>query len=290
VDVGFVWDWFGRYALAVWFFAMTLTALAVRGTGSILFFDAHLYVAAAREWLAGGDPWLVGIGGDYFAAPPPTLLVLAPFTIPGGEVLLVGTVIAAAVLTVRMLGLPWWWLLFPPLVEAVLSGNIQTWLIPLVLWRGGAVAVLAKVYAVVPLVGLGRWRALAAASVVLVGSIPLLPWATFVADLPLVLGYYRDQAAYALPLWLIVAVSPVALWALWRVGWERAGWMAVPALAAQQWYYATFVMATRSPVAAAVACIPVAGSGLLALLALAFTVTRAGSRTSPRRPSRQTLG
>jgi hypothetical protein len=269
VDLSFVATWFRRYWLAIWFGVVTAAAIGVRLSSNVIwFFDAQLYVAAARAWLLGADPWAVSLGGDYFAAPPPTLLVLAPFTIPGGELVLIATVIAGAIATVRVLRLPWWWLLFPPLVEATVSGNLQTWLIPLILWRGRAVAVLAKTYAVVPLALLGRWRPLAVAAAMLVITAPLIPWVTFLEDLPLILGYYGDQAAYDLPLWLIVAVAPVALWALWRVGRERAAWMAVPALVAQQWYYATFVMATGSTLAAAVAALPVAGSGLLALIAL----------------------
>jgi hypothetical protein len=265
---------------------MTMATLAARIRADVVwFFDAQLYVAAARAWLAGADPWRVTMGGDGFAAPPPTLLVLAPFTVPGGELLLVGTVIVGAIATIRVLRLPWWWLLFPPLVEAVVSGNLQTWLIPLILWPGGPIAVLAKVYAAVPLALLGRWRALVITAIALVVTIPLLPWGLFVADLPLVLEYYRDQAKYALPIWLVLVLTPLALLALWRIGRERAAWMAVPALVAQQWYYATFVMATGSWLAAAVSAVPIKGSALLALIALGLSTVaiRERSRTSTAR-------
>ena len=51
-------------------------------------------------------------------APPPTLLVLAPFAIlPFGLPLLILTCFVGAAATIRVLRLPWWWVLFPPLVE-----------------------------------------------------------------------------------------------------------------------------------------------------------------------------
>src|SRR5437867_3070095 len=33
--------------------------------------DARIYLAAARAWLAGGDPWAASDAGVLFAAPPP---------------------------------------------------------------------------------------------------------------------------------------------------------------------------------------------------------------------------
>lgn len=281
VDLRFVRDWFARYWLAIWFGVVSATAMSVRLTSDVLwFFDARLYVAAARAWLTGADPWAVSIGGDYFAAPPPTLLVLAPFAIPGGEVLLMASVIAGAIATIRVLHLPWWWLLFPPLIEAVVSGNIQTWLIPLILWRSGPVAVLAKVYAIVPLFLLDRRKAVIASGLVLLLTIPILPWGLFLENLPVILGYYTEQSTYRLPLPVLLALAPFGLWALWRVGRERGAWLVVPAFAGYQWYYATFVMVTGSWLTAAVAAVPVAGSGLLALFALSF---RSSTRSSSSR-------
>ena len=72
-------------------------------------------------------------GGNYFAAPPPTLLPVAPFALlpePLGLVLLTALVVVASVATIRLLRLPWWWILFPPLVQCLISANVQAFLLP----------------------------------------------------------------------------------------------------------------------------------------------------------------
>ena len=72
--------------------------------------------------------------GNYFAAPPPTLLAFAPFTLLPADTavaLIALAVIGGAIATIRLLHLPWWWLLFPPLVQCVLSGNVQSLIVPL---------------------------------------------------------------------------------------------------------------------------------------------------------------
>ena len=126
-----------------------------------LFFDARLYVEATRAWLAGSDPWDVQLHGNYFAAPPPTLLPFIPVALLPPELgvaVVVLAVCAGALATVRLLRLPWWWLMFPPLVQCVLSGNVQALLVPLILVPAGALAITLKVYAGLPLALLGRWR------------------------------------------------------------------------------------------------------------------------------------
>src|SRR5688572_26130986 len=78
-DLAFVRDWFGRYWLAVWF-GVIFVIRASTLPGGPAGFDGDLYLEATRTWLAGGDPWSVG-GAVRFAAPPPTLLVLAPIAV-----------------------------------------------------------------------------------------------------------------------------------------------------------------------------------------------------------------
>ena len=63
------------------------------------------------------------------------LLAFAPFTLLSADVavaLIALVVIVGAVATIRLLKLPWWWLLFPPLVQCVLSGNVQSLIVPLI--------------------------------------------------------------------------------------------------------------------------------------------------------------
>jgi uncharacterized protein (TIGR03382 family) len=171
------------------------------------------------------------------------------------------------------------------MVEALLSANIQTWLIPLLLVHLGPVAVFAKVYAAAPMLILGRWRELAVSVALLAITAPLLPWSTFVGDLPLIAEYFRMQTPYAIPVQVFIALLPVAGAALWAVGRWNAAWLIVPAAAAQQWYYTTLVMPTRSSVVAFLVCIPIPGSGLLALFGLALSELlgrRRASRVEPR--------
>src|SRR5687767_8469570 len=115
------WTWVGgvisRYGLPVWFGMESAGGVVQVLTSPVdlLFFDARLYLAATQTWLAGGNPWGVQLAGNYFAAPPPTLLALAPLApLPPsvGVWLLAGLALASAFATVRLLKLPWWWVLF----------------------------------------------------------------------------------------------------------------------------------------------------------------------------------
>ena len=268
-----------RYWLQAWFAIESIGGIIQASFDTrYIFFDARLYIEATRAWLDGGNPWQVQIAGNYFAAPPPSLLPLVPFAIlPGdlGYLVLAGTVFAAAIATVRMLGLPWWWLLFPPLVQCVLSGNVHGLLVPLILMRAGPIAGIFKIYAAVPLLILARWRSLIVLALLLVASIAVLPWSTFIADLDVIGGRLSEQNEHGLPNLVLLALSPVILLALWIVGRERAAWLAVPALwPSQQFYYGTLAMPARSKVAAAIVALPVAGSGTLALLVVAALTWR----------------
>jgi hypothetical protein len=268
-----------RFWLPVWFATHSSVAIvnSARDT-SLLFFDARLYLMATQTWLQGGDPWSVQLAGIYYAAPPPSLLPLAPLAmlpIDVGVAVLASLMIVAAVASVRLLSLPWWWVLFPPLVQCVLSANVHALLLPLILLPAGALAGLLKIYAVVPMVLLGRWRALLMLGAVLVVSIPVLPWPTFLGNLPLINERLGQQTDDALPTILLVLAAPAALLAMRIVGRDRSAWLAVPALwPSQQYYYGSLAMGARSSVAAAIVAFPIAGSGLLALLVLAIVEQR----------------
>lgn len=279
-----------RFGLPVWFVSQSILGIAqsLRDT-SLLYFDGRLYLLATQAWLDGRDPWSVQLAGNYFAAPPPSLVPLVPLAllpIDVGVAILATMVIAASVLTVRLLGLPWWWLLFPPLVQSALSANVHSLLIPLILLPLGALAGVLKIYGVVPIVILGRWRALAALAVLLVVTAPFLPWSSYIAAFGAINARLIEQTTIALPTVVLVLAAPIALVAMWIVGRERAAWLAVPALwPSQQYYYGTLAMGAKSGLAAATVALPVPGSGLLALLALALVTWRAGGRPAwrPRR-------
>jgi hypothetical protein len=184
----------------------------------------------------------------------------------------------AAVATVRMLRLPWWWLLFPPLVQCLLSANVHALLIPLILVGGGWLATFLKAYAAPIVVILGRWRAALVTVICLAATAPILPWQNYISQFGSINAHLVEQTRYALPTVALIAVSPAALLAMAIVGRERAAWLAVPALwPSQQYYYGTFAMGARSDLAAAVVAFPIPGSGLFALLACALvTLCRDG--------------
>jgi hypothetical protein len=282
----------GRYWLQAWFAIETFLGLTQAAMDTrYIFFDARLYIAATRAWLDGADPWQVQIAGNYFAAPPPTLLPLAPFALLPGDLgwLAIALVVAAgAVASVRLLGLPWWWLLFPPLVQSVISGNVQALLVPLILAGAGPIAALLKVYAAVPLVILGRWRSLVVLAAILLVTVPILPWQAFLDNIDTIGGRLSSQNENGLPNLVLLAIAPAVAVALWIVGRDRAAWLAVPAIwPAQQFYYGTLVMPTRSAIAAAIVAFPVAGSGALALFVLAVVTWRdRGQRSKLRRGRR----
>lgn len=269
----------GQYGLVTWFFANSGLALldAARDT-SLLFFDARLYLDASAAWLQGRDPWAVQLAGNFFAAPPPSLLPLAPIALLPrnlGVAIVAASVIVAAVASVRLLRLPWWWMMFPPLVQSMLSANVHALLLPLVLVGSGGVAALLKLYSVVPMLILGRWRALLVVALTLGATIPLLPWGNYLANFGTISGRLVGQTHIALPTVILIAMAPMSLISLWIVGRERAAWLSISALwPSQQYYYGSLAMGARSGLAAALIALPINGSGLIALLVLALVTLR----------------
>jgi hypothetical protein len=272
---GFVAAWFRRYWLAVWFAAVTAARLSLVDFSQedFFFLDGTLYLEATRVWLAGGDPFMVEIHQLILAAPPPTLLPLVPLAVlpPSlGLAILILSLAASAVLTVRLLRLPWWWLAFPPLVECVITGNVHGLLLPLMLTGRGWLAIILKMYAAIPLAMLGQWRQLFLAALAILVTIPILPWGPYISRYADISATYAETSRAGLPLDVLVAFAPIALVSFLVIGRERAAWMAVPALwPSPQPYYLTLAMPTRSAAAMAVVAAPIPQSGLFALFLLA---------------------
>lgn len=198
-------------------------------------FDARLYADAARAWLTGADPWSVASVGIHYAAPPPSLLPFAPFAFLPGPVTslvwIVGSFVLAA-LALRSLGAPMWWLVSWPIVDGCLIGNANVAVLAFLVIAGGrlgALAPLAKLYAVAPLIGERRWRTLLLAAVIVIATFPILPWTTYFNDFDRVTASLRQVAGttsvFGEP--ILMAVAVVALLAL---GIRRASWLAVPVL------------------------------------------------------------
>ena len=248
-----------RIGLPAWFVAIDLLWIA---RPDVLAIDARHYQRAASAWLAGGDPWSVAESGVPYAAGPHTLLLYAPtsllpLTVSVAIWMLVGAVAAAWV--VRRLGLPLWWIAFPPLAHAVWNGNPQTLMLALLLVGhplASALAVGLKLYGAVPL--LARPRHLLVAALALAVTLPLVPWQQYLdAGLGVTshLSTAWNGSAWRLP--ILVPPTLLALWILRRRGAE---WLAVPAAwPATQFYYVSTALPALvgRPLLAAILALPV---------------------------------
>src|SRR5262245_49436598 len=123
------WRRVGSWLLAAWFAVISATFVfgpALRGNQLWFGWDAVVYTHAAQALLTGGSPWAVEVFGIHFAAPPTGLLPFVPFVwVPDALVagLWVAIAFGSSVYAVRRLALPWWWLLFPPLVVGIAAGS-----------------------------------------------------------------------------------------------------------------------------------------------------------------------
>lgn len=234
-------------------------------------YDGMLYRTASVSWMQGLDPWATPVEGAAFAAPPPTLLLMVPFALvpePVARVALLALGVVASMWMIRRLKLPIWWLAFPPLVDGLYIGNPHVFVAPLLVAGLAPIAAFLKVYALaVPALRV-EVRALVVTAVLLLVTIPLLPWGQFLADWPQITDALRRQAAgtglsvLATP-WLL----PVAVAAAVLVGRERMAWLSVPVFwPYTQWYYASMAIPGVTPLAAMALATPIAGATTVALV------------------------
>jgi hypothetical protein len=229
--------------------------------------DAVVYAHAAQALLSGGDPWLQQ-GNIAYAAPPPSLLLYLPFAWMSDaliSVTWVGISALSAVYAIRRLNLPLWWLLFPPIVLGVAAGNGAVFALALMV-RGGmageAIAVSARIYSVLPLLLLGRWRSLVASGVLLLITAPFLAWPAFIAARETVSQTFADQADSGFSATAVPLLIPVALVCLALLGRKRAAWLIVPVLwPFTQPYYAVLALPALAslPLTALSLTIPIPG-------------------------------
>jgi hypothetical protein len=199
-------------------------------------FDARLYTDAARVWLSGGNPWAQPYEfGFYYASPPPSLLVMAPFTLlPSWAAGILGVVLLAvlALAALRTLGLPAYWVFFVPILDGILVGSLDVATLAALVVVGGRFAPLApflKVYGAIPMVGERRWRALAMSGLALAVTAPILPWPKFLASLPDIASNLASQSMTT-SVWGSIPLMVVFALGLLSLGLRRAGWLAVPIL------------------------------------------------------------
>lgn len=284
-----------RVGLPVWFLLIDTQLIGQRiPPGG----DAVLYARGARAFLNGGDPWnavLVGSGQPFhFAGLPPTVLTFVPFAgLPESITAWgwVGLSIAAALVIVRRLKLRWWYLAFPPLVLGVYAGNPQIVLLALLLVGAGPLGAMLKVYAVLPMAGEGRWRALALTGAVFAASVAVTPglWMSWWRQLGSVSSTLVGEAnggfsAWAQP-WPLLAATVAALLIIAWHDRRAAGWLAVPALwPASEYHYATMILPITTPVLAFAMAIPWYGVPAFVAIgyAVAVLVLRVGASRWPR--------
>jgi hypothetical protein len=258
VDLERVFERVVPIALFLTFAMVSAQKLVTWATTGHLWVDLRIYRAAAAEALAGGNPWNVIVDGYYYAAPPTSLLPYVPATFMPVDVataVYAVVFVVAALAAVRALRLPLWWVLFPPLFEAVIDLNSDVLVLALLLGGpalGGA-AVICKVYAAVPLLLQRRWTALAWAAGFALLSLPW--WITFFEQRDVVLGRLAYQAG-TLSAWGTWLLIPTVI-ALAYLRGRGASWLAVPALwPSTQLHYSTVgtPAAKRAPLIAFLFC------------------------------------
>jgi hypothetical protein len=244
------------------------------------------YTAAAAGWLAGGDPWHVGPPAAIYAGPPPMLLLFVPFIPLSTDVTRLAWVAAMFLLAmwvIRRIGLPGYWVAFPPMFQAIFLGHPEVLVLWLLVFGGplSGVAAAIKPYAAAPLVAERRWSAFLVAIAVVIVTAPFLPWATFVADLPsitadLVRQNHGDSTFGSPILMVLAALGLVSL------GLRRGLWLSVPLLwPLAQPMYKTASLPALSPFLAITWSIPVPGFTLVGVLVEAIVLRLASRRPLP---------
>ena len=266
------WDRVATIALAAWFITLSLMRLNVLATADP-FSDSTLYLRGTAAWLRGENPWAVHMTTLYYAAAPPSLLPMVPFALlpePVGLAALFVLSLAASFWTLRRLGLPWWWITWPPLVDNLWNGNPQLFLVPLLIGPAAWLAPIVKAYAVAPLLIAFRFRTLVITTVVIVLTLPILPWGLFLGRLGETSTLLSEQSQGGMSAWYFPALVPFAALALVAMGRDRAQWWFVPALwPSTQWYYTLMAMPALTPLTAAVLAAPIQGGPAVACVVAA---------------------
>ena len=234
--------------------------------------DATIYYRGVVAWLHGGNPWdaSVSVGGFayHYAGTPVTTVIMAPAGLLTEEVFTAAWIVltwVATVWTLRRLGFPLWWLLFPPIAEALFSANPQLVVLALLVANrpvASAVATALKVYAFIPLLGERRWRQIAIAVAFNAATILIAPrlWLDYVQQFGSIssrLEYESLQGLSAFYFPFLLAATVAALLILAVRDRRAAGWLAVPAVwPSSQFHYSTMALPVMSPFLAVFLAVP----------------------------------
>jgi hypothetical protein len=214
------------------------------------------------------------------------LLPFVPFTaLPLDVTRLVWVVGSAilAVLVIRRLRLPGWWIAFPPIAQVIHLGHPEVLLLALIVFGGpfGGLAPVVKPYFGPALLAERRWRAIALGLGVLAVTFPILPWGAFMSRLPEITATLARQSigdsTFGQPIWMVVAVLVLA-----SLGVRRGLWLAMPVLwpSAQPFYKVACVPAI-APILAVFWAVPIPGFSLVGLIVFAVADRYVAVRGGP---------
>ena len=234
--------------------------------------DATIYYRGVVAWLHGADPWAASVSVNgyayHYAGSPVTTVLMAPASLLGEQAFTygwLGLTLVAAIWTLRRLHFPLWWLLFPPIAEALFSGNPQLVVLALLVANKDIASALAtglKVYAFIPLFGETRWRQIGIAVLFNAATILVAPglWLDYLRELGSIssrLERESTQGGSAFYLPMLLAICVVALVLLALRDRRAAGWLTVPAIwPASQFHYSTMALPVMSPLLAVLLAYP----------------------------------
>jgi hypothetical protein len=197
------------------------------------FGDAVVYFEATEAWLRGADPWLVNSTFGFPFSGPPTALLLSLPLLPLGVGFAHAFWPVAGLLgwlvTMYKLRLPPWWIIFPPFLEGWFAGSPDPALMGVALLGGGAIAAIAKPYAIPALIAERRIPAVIIAAIGFLLTIPFLPWAQFLGKFDRITSSLDAYAAHV-SAWGNPPLMAAAAIALLGLGSGRALLLAVPSL------------------------------------------------------------
>jgi hypothetical protein len=272
--------------------------------------DFRIYRNAAVALVNGGDPWaafsLWNNTDWHFAALPPAAQLFVPFTWLSegpGLAIFVGLCVAASVVAFRRLGLPVWWLLFPPLMEGLVAANPQILLLGLLLAGGPVARSIAaglKVYSIMPVIARREWAGLAAVAALFLVSFAAAPglWSSYLGQFGTISSRIAEESqgglsaallldpdvfgsmikaegvVRLLPGLLLFGLVCLILLVVALRDVRSAGWLAVPLLwPAAEYHYATFALPVARRISIWIIAIPLLPTYLLGLILLAYEVT-----------------